>query len=168
MQVSGPLRGPTGASPLATKAPNHSEPALCLGHSGLQRFAQRHQPFHNILRIQLLWHVYVSHFSLPCDGSALSLAKSCASLEGCLEKKILPTAQRKIAVLHCRNKQPEKTLLNPANTTPAHPASAARPSRSGRNPFPAQCNCIPGLAATPRSTVAHETPPTPDTARTLG
>ncbi len=36
--------------------------------------------------------------SLPCDGSAGSLAKSCASLEGYFEKKILPTAKRKIVV----------------------------------------------------------------------
>jgi hypothetical protein len=41
---------------------------------------------------------FTSAMFSPCNGSAGSLAKSCASLEGHSEKKIPPTAKRKIVV----------------------------------------------------------------------
>ena len=54
----GPLRSPTGASPLATGSRLTLD---CSGRPGLQGPAQRHQEFQNVLRIQPLRRLYVCH-----------------------------------------------------------------------------------------------------------
>ncbi len=158
----GPLRSPTGASPLATGEPVDSEllrpawpPMPCATPSRVSE-CPADPAVAAVVRLPC---------SRPCEMLAGILAKSGSSLERRFEKKILPTAQGKIDVFHLPSNYAPFT---PANTTPAHPASAARQSRSVRDSSPARCNCTPGPPATPKSNVGRGTPPTPDTARTRG
>ena len=123
------------SQPNGGKPPRHREPV----DSGLLRPAWPSRPCATPSRVsECPADPAVAAFvrlpcSRPCEILAGSLAKSGSSLERRFEKKILPTAQGKIDVFHLPSNYAPFT---PANTTPAHPASAARQSRSGPMSFP--------------------------------